>query len=235
MVLSANACRLILRIIAPILLLASISIAADEPRRVLLLDSFEKGYAPFEIVEATLRSELRKQSPEPLAFYELPVVGDRDEHSFLNYVLSTFKEQRLDLIVTLGGTAARFAQKHRDQLFVSTPLLLAAFEERLVENSVTPNSTSLALRADFPGMIETILQVLPKTKNIVVVLGTSPLEQFWREELGREFQRFENQLTFTWFDNLSSIEMLNRSATLPANSAILYVSLSRDAKGITRS
>ena len=82
----ANACRLILRITAPILLLASISIAADKPRRVLLLDSFENGFGRFEVVKATLRSELRKQSPEPLAFYELSVVGDRDEHSFLNYV-----------------------------------------------------------------------------------------------------------------------------------------------------
>src|SRR5262249_47495793 len=80
----------------------------------------------------------------------------------------------------------------------------------------------------------TILQVLPKTKNVVVVVGSSPLEQFWREELGREFKRFENQLTFTWFDNLSFAEMLNRSATLPANSAIFYVLLSIDANGITR-
>jgi signal transduction histidine kinase/CheY-like chemotaxis protein len=235
MTLLANVCRLILRITVPILLLASIGTAADKPLRVLLLDSFEKGFAPFEVFKATLRSELKNQSPEPLVFYELSVVGDRDEHSFLNYVLSTFKGQQLDLIVTLGGKAARFAQKNRDQLFVSTPLLFAALDERLLDNSVTPNSTTVAVRADFLRIIETLLQVLPKTKNIGVVVGTSAVEQFWREELGREFQRFENQLTFMWFDNLSFAEMLNRSATLPANSAILYVLLSIDAKGITRS
>src|SRR5262249_32299736 len=154
-----------------ILLLASISTAADEPRRVLLLDSFDKGVAS-DVFKATFRSELRGQFPEPLLFYELSVepgrfAGDGDERSFLNYVLSTFKEQPLDLIVTMGGTAARFVQRNRDQLFASTPLLFAAVDERLRDNSpVTRNSTSVVVRVDFPRMIETILQVLPKTKNI---------------------------------------------------------------------
>jgi len=211
-------------------------VASDEPRRVLLLHSFEKGARFTE----PLINELRKQSPEPLAFYEVSVgparfAGDGDEGSVLNYVHSTLKGQPLDLIVTMAGTAARFAQRNRDQLFPSTPLLFAWVDERFLGNSVTPNSAAVAVRVDAPGMIETILQVLPETKNVEVLLGRSPLEQFWREELGREFERFENQLTFTWFDTLSFAEMLNRSATLPANSAIFYVLLSTDAKGITRS
>jgi len=131
-----------------------------------------------------------------LFFYEVSIPerfsGDGDERSFLNYLHSAFAEQRLDLIVTEAGTAARFAQKNRDQLFPSTPLLFALLDERFLDNSVTYNSTAVALRVDPPRMIETILQVLPKTKNVAVVVGSSPLEQFWREELGREFQRFEN-------------------------------------------
>jgi len=237
----ANVYRLILRITGPILLLASISSAADEPRRVLLLDSFETEFASFvDVFKDNFRNELRDQFPEPLAFYELSVqpvrlAEDRDEHSFLTYLLSTFKDQKLDLIVTIGGPATRFAQKYRDQLFGSTPLLFAAVDERLRDNSVTRNTTTVAVRNDSPRMIETILQVLPETKNIVVVVGRSAHEQFWREELRREFQRFENQLTFTWFDNLSFDEMLNRSATLPTNSAIFYLLLSVDAKGIAHS
>jgi len=237
----ANVYRLILRVTGPILLLASTSTAADEPRRILLLDSFEKQFAAFvDVFKDNFRSELREQSPELLAFYELSVEpvrldGDRDEHSFLTYLLSTFKDQQLGLIVTIGGPATRFGQKYRDQLFASTPLLFAAVDERLRDNSVTRNTTTVAVRNDFPRMIETILQVLPETKNIAIVVGRSAHEQYWREELGREFQRFENQLTFTWFDNLSFAEMLNRSATLPPNSAIFYVLLSIDAKGIAHS
>ena len=150
----ANVYRLILRITGLILLLASISSAADEPRRVLLLDSFEKDFAEFvDVFKDNFRNELRDQFPEPLAFYELSVqpvrlAGDRDEHSFLTYLLSTFKDQKLDLIVTIGGPATRFAQKYRDQLFGSTPLLFAAVDERLRDNSVTRNTTIVAVRND---------------------------------------------------------------------------------------
>ena len=230
-----NFYRLLLRTIGPILLLASISTAAVEPRRVLLLYSLQKG-GGITGSEAAFVSEFKTQSPEPLFFYELSVPARlADERSFLNYLHSTFVEQHLDLIVTMAGTAARFAQRNRDQLFPSTPLLFAALDERFLDNSVTPNSTAVAVRVDPPRLIETILQAIPETKNVAVVVGSSPIEQFWREELGRGFQRFENQLTFTWFDNLSFAEMLDRSSTLPANSAIFYVLLNIDAKGITRS
>jgi signal transduction histidine kinase/ABC-type uncharacterized transport system substrate-binding protein/ActR/RegA family two-component response regulator len=232
--------RLILHITVPILLLASISSAADEPRRVLLLDSFEREFPPFDVFKSVFRSELVRRFSEPLTFSEVSVeparyAQDPDEHSLLNYLLSTIKKQQLDLIVTIGGPATKFAQKYRDQLFPSTPLLFAAVDERNLYNGITRNSTPIASRTDPSRIIETILQVLPKTKNIAVVIGTSPLEKFWREELGREFQRFENQLTFTWFDKLSFDEMLNRSAALPANSAIFYVLFSIDAKGIAYS
>jgi signal transduction histidine kinase/ActR/RegA family two-component response regulator len=242
--LPAKVCRLFLLITTAILLPVSISNAADEPRRVLLLDSFDKQFAPFEVFKATLRNELREQSPAPLAFYEFSIdsarsTRERDDFSFLNDVLSTFKEQQPDLIVTLGSNAARFAQKNRRQLFASKPVLFTAVDERALGNSlgnsVTLNSTTVAIRNDFPEMIETIRHIVPKTKTVAVVLGNSPLEQFWRKELDREFERFQNQLTFTWFNNLSFAEMLNRSATLPANSAIFYIALSVDAEGITRS
>src|SRR5262245_45913569 len=81
-----------LRIIVPILLLASISTAQVRPRRVLLLDSVQKGAAP-DVFKQVFVSELKTQSPEPLFFYELAMPArldrDEDERSFLNYLRST--------------------------------------------------------------------------------------------------------------------------------------------------
>ena len=81
-------------------------------------------------------------------------------------------------------------------------------------------------------MVEAILQVLPDTKNIVVVLGNSPLEKFWLGEFRREFQRFTNRVSFTWFNDLSFEEMKRQAAALPAHSAIFYCFVTRDAVGV---
>jgi hypothetical protein len=147
--------RLILRVSILVLLLASSSAAVEEPRRVLLLDSYEKEFAPFDVFRSRFRSELVKQFSEPVTFSEVSVEparfsGDPDERAFLNYLLSSFKRQRLDLIVTIGGPATTFAQKYREQLFPSTPLLFAAVEERIGKSNVTPNSTVVPGRNDFP-------------------------------------------------------------------------------------
>src|SRR5262249_46714595 len=141
--------RLIL-LTVPILLLTSISNAAEKPRRVLLLDSFERDFPPFDVFKSGLHSELLKQFSEPLTFSEVSIeparlARDPDEHSVLNYLVATFREQKLDLIVAIGGPATKFAQKYRDQLFPSTPLLLASVDERHLDSSVTRNITTVAV------------------------------------------------------------------------------------------
>lgn len=220
-----------------ILLFAPVCLGQEDfRRRVLLLDSFDQEFPPLDAFTGTLRTELRKLSPHRLAFYELSLQPARasanpDEEAFLRYVLSTFKGQELDLIVTIGGPAARFAQKYRDRLFPSTPILLAAVDERYRDKAPTPNATAVAVVGDPPLTIKTIIQILPETRHIAVVVGSSPLEQFWRAELERDFRQFSNRLTFTWFDKLSYNEILNRSGTLPPGSAVFYLILSIDGNG----
>jgi hypothetical protein len=74
---------------------------------------------------------------------------------------------------------------------------------------------------DLPGAVEDILQVAPATTNIVVVIGATPLEQFWTDVLRREYQPFTNRVSFTWFNDLSFDQMLQRSAKLPPRSFML--------------
>jgi hypothetical protein len=76
------------------------------------------------------------------------------------------------------------------------------------------------------------LHVLPETADIVVVIGDSPIERFWAEQLRIAFRPFEKRVTFTWFNELSFEEMLKRAATLPPRSAIFFALLSVDAAGV---
>src|SRR4030095_6663429 len=80
-------------------------------------------------------------------------------------------------------------------------------------------------------MIETILQLLPDTRTVFVVIGASRFEQFWLKEVKRGLRRFEGRLTFIWTNELSFEEML-KGAALPPQSAIFYGVLSSDAKGV---
>jgi signal transduction histidine kinase len=220
---------------------ASSSAAQSGARQVLLLNSFERGSAVENLFAGSFRTELGKQSPEPMNVFEVslqPALTPESprEAPVVDYLLSTFDGQRLDLVVTLGGPAAAFAQKYREQLFPTTPLLLAAVDRRSVQrDSVSASETALPVATDPNQIVDGILRLLPETSTIFVVIGASRIEDFWRDQLKRLLQPFESRVTFVWSNDLSYAEMLQRAASLPANSAIFYTLLSVDAKGVIQS
>jgi len=204
---------------------------------VLLLHSLEHESAPFSVFEESFRRHLGKHSPEGVQFYEVSLQSGEgaDQEPVLGYALSRFGKQAPDLIVPIGGLAAKFAERNRPRLFPSTPMLLAAVDDRHLENAVlTDNDTVVAVRHVPARVVENILSILPETTNIFVVLGHSELERFWRTAIERDLERFRNRLTLTWANDLSFPEILKRSAALPARSAIFYALMSVDAAGIAQ-
>ena len=75
-------------------------------------------------------------------------------------------------------------------------------------------------------------EVLPRTTNVVVVIGSSPLEKFWLDQLQRDLQSFTNRLHLEWLSGLPFSETLKRCASLPPRSAILFVVMYVDANGV---
>ena len=220
-----------------ILACASVSGAQTKPRQALLLYSYERDASHNEFA-TMFRSELSRSFGDPIDFIEVSLQAARlnlsaSEESIVPELRSTLPRGRLDLVVPIGGPAAAFAQTYRQQLFPTTPLLLAGVDRRFVQNRVlAANDMAVTVEHDPPQMIEAMLRLLPDTRTVFVVIGASPFEQFWLTELKRGLRRFEGRLTFIWTNELSFEEMLQRCASLPPQSAILYALLSLDAKGV---
>lgn len=211
--------------------------AFSEPKRVLLLHSFGRDFAPWNEYARTFREELNRQSPDPIDLYEASLATarfpDEEEGPFAEYLRALFAKRRLDLVVAIGSPAVGFVQRRRQELFPSTPAVYTGVERRRVSYAtLTANDAVIAINNDYAAVVENILQVLPETADIVVVIGDSPIEKFWTEQLRVAFRPFEGRVGFTWFNELSFDEMLKRAATLPPRSAIFFALLSVDAAGV---
>jgi signal transduction histidine kinase len=221
-----------------LLVLATLDAAAAESRRVLLLHSSGRDFAPFSDFSGNFREELIEQSPDPINLYEVSLDTARfrepqDESPFVEYLRSLFSRRKLDLIVAMGGPAAQFLQRHRPRLFPTTPMLMAGVEQQNLDNAaLTANDAVVAITLDLPGYIDNILRLLPETTSITVVIGASPLERYWLGEMRREFQRFAGRIKFEWSNELSFDETLDRASTLPPRSAIFYAMVAMDAEGV---
>src|SRR3954468_4996649 len=190
-----------LRLIALILALLTWSYflspaCAAEPKRVMLLHSFGANFKPWSEYAKEIRSELERQSPWPLDITEHSLIAARfsdanPEALFAEYLHALFAKYPLDLIVSIGAPAAAFVQRYRQHSFANAPMVFTAVEQRRLRFSeLASNDAVVAVKHDLPAVVENILQVLPGTKNVTVVNGSSPLEKFWLEEMRREFAPF---------------------------------------------
>ena len=119
------------------LLFFTLGANAADSKRVLLLHSFGRDFAPFSEMANSFHTALIKRSQEPLDFYEASIFTARfrepeDEDSLVRYLQDLFSGHRLDLIVALGGPAASFVEKYRQRLFPDTPMVIAGVDARLM-------------------------------------------------------------------------------------------------------
>jgi len=206
---------------------------AAGPKRVLQIYN-SVGYA--ELVARNIRAELEQRSPGLLESYFAPFpaasgAAESVAVRYADYLATLFVDQRLDLTVAVGSPAMNFFRQHGRQHFPTTPML-AIVEERRVPPDLRADETVVTVSIDLVGALETILRVLPETNNISIVIGSSPVEQYWLARGRLEFQPFEGRVSFRWLNDLSFEEILKHAAMLPPRSAILFNNLLRDAIGV---
>jgi signal transduction histidine kinase len=228
-------CLLILSFISPE---PANSAPSAETKRILILHSFGRDFRPWSEYARSIKAEIARQSPWPLEIQEHTLVSARfsspePEAPFVNYLRSLYASRQPDVVLSVGAPAANFFQKYRAELFPKAPMVLTAVEQRLLNRAdLTDNDAVIAVHNDFAAFFNSILQVLPDTRTIVVVVGASPLEKFWLNEVKRDAEPFENRVAFTWCADLPFEEILKQATALPPHTVLFWGLMSVDAAGV---
>jgi signal transduction histidine kinase len=213
--------------------------AEDGPaKRVLMVHSFGSTAPPFTThstaFETTLTQEMGKRVDLDEVSLDMARYAQPDmEEPFVEFLLKRLAKWHPDLVVPVGSPAGRFVAKYRDRLFPQTPVIYTGMDLRTLPPGAFQYATFVGESFNLAGLVEDILQLAPDTTNIAVVLGASPLERYWTVEFRRAFEPFTNRVNFTWFNDLTFDQMLERVANLPPCSFILLGLLLRDASGVT--
>ena len=169
-----------------------------------------------------------------------PFVGRRSthrwrpgKHRLLNISARFISNTHLDLIVSIGARAGRVCS-------AASATAICQYAHGVNGES---NNAGCKPRALLPMTLSSrssitcqpsskiSLRLLPDTKAVTVINGTSPLEQFWLGEMRKEFKQFERQIDFAWTSNLSFDDILKRAAALPPHSVIFWELMIVDAAG----
>jgi len=222
-----------------LLLALATSSAAAEAKRVLIVHSFGSAAPPFTTHSVAFETELTEKFGEDVDLDEISLdmarYADLDmQEALVEYLQKRQTKWQPDLVVPIGSPAGIFVAQFRDRLFPETPIVYCGLDQRLLPpGALKKNATFVGENFDVPGLVEDILQVAPATTNITVVIGASPLEQYWMAAFRQETEQFTDRVSFTWLNDLAFDQMLERVSQLPPHSFILLILLLRDASGVT--
>lgn len=230
-------------VVSRLVLAAALAVILVEPawagtRRILVLHSFGRDVEPHAAFGRAFRTELAGASTEPVEFYELSLAtamldDGAAEPAFLQYLSVLENERRFELVVAIGGPAARFVQRHRDVLFAATPMLIASTDVRhLQDGRYSPLDAAVPSSIPLGAAIDNVLRLLPETEEILVVLGHSPFETFWAGEFRKSAAPFTDRVRFTYTNDLPFRRILGRAAGAPPRTAIIYALFLEDADGV---
>jgi signal transduction histidine kinase len=218
-----------------VLLLAMTGAAFSQPKRVLIVHSVGRDFSPWDDYARKIREELRLQSKDPIDIFEASLstarFPDGNEDAFVSYLNAVFSERKLDLIMTIGGPAARFFQQNRQRIFPSIPTLYAALEQRISPDAPATDAM-VSVSIDVLGTVEQILKLVPETTKVFIVHGSSPIEKRWLEEMRKLFQPLTSRVEITYSNELSLEEILKQVAVLPPRTIIVYAQMLVDAAGV---
>jgi signal transduction histidine kinase len=211
---------------------------AAQPKRILFLSSYGQGFQPWVTWTREIRREMDRQSPWPLSIQEHYVVtalsaNEAADAKFVDYLRALYDHARPDLIVAFGAPAARFVQQHRAGLFPKVPMLLAAVNVRRVTQSLLSEQDAVVgTEIDNVVVFENILRLLPATKTIAMIIGNSPPERFWVEDIQRELKPLVgNKVELLFFNERPFEQTLDAVAKLPPHSAIYFQQMMVDGAG----
>lgn len=221
-----------------LLAVATLNAHAVEPKRILMLHSYGRNTSPYDGATSAFRSEMLRAWPGRAAFYDFalesgrPNVRDAND-GVVELLRSRFASMKLDLVVTVGPPASRFYGAHREELFPSVPLLMLGMDQRIAPlHYLRPGDSIVGVRNSPTLVLNNILSLLPETTTVAIVLGDSPAERFWVEEIRKEFAQFENRVKFLWLNKLTLPQIRERVATLRTGTVVLFGLYLADATGI---
>ena len=113
------------------------------------------------------------------------------EQAIVDFIDSAYANRpKPDLIVSVAGPAALFARKYRSQLFPDIPLLFVAVDQRYLQGApLARMRPPYASANDFPGFVDDILQLLPETKRVFMVMGSGQIGQILASGAQRAVRR----------------------------------------------
>jgi len=208
------------------------------PKRIVLLYSYGDGIPAYQQATRAFLSVMKEGriSVNNLFFEYLDLERKKDIEHYKNLVTllrHKYAKEKIDLIVTVHTPALRFLLNEGRNLFPKTPALSYLAPDIIETAGIERQFLLLPMGMDFGGTLELAQRLFPQTMRVVFVNGIGEGEKRLEREAKSVFAQWRDKLEFEYTSDLSVEEMLQRIATLPPRTIVIYSNVFTDKTGRT--
>jgi len=205
-------------------------------KRVLIFYEVGPNYPAIALIDQGI-SDTLKNSPYEIEVYreylDTALFPDQaTQREIRDWYARKYRDRRPDIIIAVGPSALGFMIAAHETFFHNVPVVFCtSTEEAAGRAKLASHFTGTWEEPEPQKTLEAALRLLPGTKHVFLVGGTSPydrsVEALYRERL----HNYESKLDFNYLTDLAMPQLLDRLRHLPDHSVVLHLGILRDAAG----
>ena len=207
--------------------------ALAAPKSVLVISQSEPSWPSFQIEMVELR-EVLEALPEGVTYHVEHLAGPRYEGPGVKeeqreWIRTKYRGVPVDLVLAGGSEAVRFLREDPDA-WPGVPVAFFEVVSGMEVISPTPGTTGLYLPFDPVGTVQLARRLVPGTRKVALIAGTTPRERAGCAMMGQQIRRDEG-IEVIDLCGRTMEELSRRVAALPPDAVILFLLLVQDAAG----
>lgn len=202
--------------------------AVEKPKKsVLCLNSYHHGYQWSDAIMRGIRSGLEN------SHYKIDLQIEYMDAKRYNYEDVTrmllrlykekFKNEKFDMIMTSDNDAYSFATQYREILFPDVPLVYCGVNFLNTDDTDSDNATGVIESFDLSKTLDVALRLHKDKKRIIVVGDSSTAGAAIKRQVQDQLARYKVPLITEYWTDMSLKNVLERVATLPADSFLFFI------------
>ncbi|THD61919.1 MAG: PAS domain S-box protein [Bradyrhizobium sp.] len=211
--------------------------AQNYQRRVLLLYPYDDVHPSTAEAGAGMRKRLVEKSPSKLDIYtdfldlaRFPT--EADELRSAHHLADKYASKPLDLIVALNSEAEHFLLKYRSIIAPNVPIVFCCARPEVAMAADRPaNVTGVFSEFDANKTIALAQQLQPDARNLIIVSGSSEIDQGWLKSLRTGIEPYEHSFNIEYWVGLPYETLLERASHLSRDTIVIFITVYGDGTG----
>jgi signal transduction histidine kinase len=159
--------------------------------------------------------------------------GPENDRTLAKWLADRYQDRRIDAVVAAGRPASIFLRAYGPSIWPHARRVFAAVSEEWARALPAPADAVIATKPEYRVTAEGALGLLPDTRQVFVIVGSTDSDRRWLEAVRRDLATLDRRLAVHELTGLTWDKLLERVGTLPPDAVAMAVVFFADATGRT--